>query len=59
MNGHLNHLAGLEQIADLQRAADRYRLTSAAQESGTRSPRRARTRASGGWVGLRRRLRLA
>jgi hypothetical protein len=59
VNGQLNHLVGLEQIADMRRAAERSHLVAAAREPRTRGPRERDVRLTRGWLVLRRRAKLA
>jgi hypothetical protein len=59
VNGQLNHLVGLEQIADMRRAAERSHLVAAARVPRTRGPRERRVRLNHGWLALRRRAKLA
>ena len=59
MYKHFNHLAGLEHIADMRRAAERSRLVAEARPTRERSPRPSSVRFGRSWLGLRRRLKLA
>jgi hypothetical protein len=61
MTSHLNHLVGIEQVADRRRAAERHHLAVSAA-NGTRrerSPRLPSMRATRSLLGLRKRLNLA
>jgi hypothetical protein len=61
MTSQLNHLVGLEQIADQRRAAERHHLAAAAanRTRRQRSPGTPSLRANRSLLGLRKRFRLA
>ena len=59
MTGHLNHLAALERVADMHRAAERSRLVAEARSKPERAPRSRTVVFGRSWLGVRRRLKLA